>query len=102
MSQECPPPPAAPLSSLTLFLWLWLCELFPYYPHLLRPVRGGGWVSFPHLTSSMVVSGAEIKLYIRYSSRDPLTLYTSASQLILVAEGREKMVASLKDREQQG
>lgn len=59
-------------------------------------------MSFPHLTSSMVVSGAEIKLYIRYSSRDPLTLYTSASQLILVAEGREKMVASLKDREQQG
>ena len=47
--------------------------------HLLRPsgcLEGGSTGdSYPHLTSSLVASWTEIKVYIRYSPRDTSTLH---------------------------
>lgn len=65
-------------SFFTLFFAL--CVLLPYYTFAEAGVSGGGGGrrgAYPHLTSGLVASGTEIKLYIRYSPRDPSALHTS-------------------------
>lgn len=68
--------------------------------------RVGGGIVLPHLTSGLVVSGTDIKLCIRYSSRGPSTFHMSANvsliQLLKVGKksshGRSKNYLGLGDR----